>query len=61
MFGVFLWTPAYMQLNLEHLSNIDHRYSCQDYVVDPLAEGMWDSMPLLRGPFGDSSILKVHS
>ncbi|CAM9203341.1 unnamed protein product, partial [Laminaria digitata] len=34
----------------------------KDYVVDPLAEGMWDSMPLLRGPFGNSGILKVgHS
>lgn len=28
--------------------------------MDPLAEGMWDSMPVLRGAFGKSSILKVE-
>ena len=50
-----------MQLNLEHLSNIDHRYSCQDYVVDPLAEGMWDSMSVLRAPFANSDVLKVRT
>lgn len=33
--------------------------SLQDYVVDPLAEGVWDCMGLLRGPFGNSDILKV--
>lgn len=27
--------------------------------MDPLAEGMWDCMSLLRGPFGNSKILKV--
>lgn len=32
----------------------------QDYVVDPLAEGMWDNMRLLRGPFGNTDVLKVH-
>jgi len=31
----------------------------QDYIVDPLAEGMWDEMSLLRGPFGNSGVLKV--
>lgn len=33
----------------------------QDYVVDPLAEGMWDCMQLLRRPFGNADILKVHT
>lgn len=33
----------------------------QDYVVDPLAEGMWDSMQLLRGPFGKAEVLKVYT
>lgn len=33
----------------------------QDYVVDPLAEGMWDSMHLLRGPFRKADVLKVHT
>jgi 3'-5' exonuclease len=30
-----------------------------DYVVDPLAPGMWDAMAVLRKPFADPSILKV--
>ncbi|CAM9686329.1 unnamed protein product [Pylaiella littoralis] len=31
----------------------------KDYVVDPLAEGMWDSMHLLRGPFRKADVLKI--
>jgi 3'-5' exonuclease len=30
-----------------------------DYVVDPLAPGMWEAMAVLRKPFADPSILKV--
>jgi 3'-5' exonuclease len=32
-----------------------------DYVVDPLAPGMWDAMAVLRKPFADPSILKVSA
>lgn len=32
----------------------------QDYIVDPLAEGMWDSMSLLRAPFANPGVLKVR-
>ncbi|CAN0449853.1 unnamed protein product, partial [Ectocarpus sp. 12 AP-2014] len=34
----------------------------KDYVVDPLAEGMWDNMGLLRDAFGNPDVLKIgHS
>ncbi|CAM9695911.1 unnamed protein product [Ectocarpus sp. 4 AP-2014] len=34
----------------------------KDYVVDPLAEGMWDNMGLLRAAFGNPDVLKIgHS
>ncbi|CAM9535790.1 unnamed protein product [Ectocarpus fasciculatus] len=34
----------------------------KDYIVDPLAEGMWDNMGLLRDAFGNPNVLKVgHS
>ncbi|CAM9745019.1 unnamed protein product [Scytosiphon promiscuus] len=53
-----------------HNARTYHGLSCllqistqsKDYIVDPLADGMWDSMPLLRSAFGEPGVLKIgHS
>eukprot|EP00903_Cladosiphon_okamuranus_P014299 g13281.t1 len=53
-----------------HNARTYHGLSCllqvstesQDYIIDPLAEGMWDSMSLLRAPFANPDVLKIgHS
>ncbi|CAM9579643.1 unnamed protein product, partial [Discosporangium mesarthrocarpum] len=40
---------------LLQLSTVD-----KDYIVDPLAGGMWEKMCLLRGVFADPRILKAR-
>eukprot|EP00752_Nemacystus_decipiens_P002861 g2662.t1 len=53
-----------------HNARTYHGLSCllqisteiKDYIVDPLAEGVWDSMSLLRAPFANPDVLKIgHS